>query len=125
MMLHAHSIRYAIACLKEYDFSQGNEPYNTRWRKGATYPMRRYRHKERAQPQAASLTGELFPMLERGTESSPKQKLAKPSAAIGRSWMYEQETRTRSRLGELLTTRENHIGAKRLFKMLTTIRPDL
>ena len=29
------------------------------------------------------------------------------------------------RLGVLLTTREDHIGAKRLFKMLTTIRPDL
>jgi len=42
MILHAHSIRYAIANgFKEYDFSQGNESYKYSFGvKGATYPMR-------------------------------------------------------------------------------------
>lgn len=128
MILHAHSIRYAVANgFKEYDFSQGNEPYKYSF--GAK--ERRIRCVAIATKNGLNLGGKLdrraIPdALKEATELHQNRKLAQAERCYRQ--ILDVEPRNADaihRLGELLTTRENHIGAKRLFKMLTTIRPDL
>jgi tetratricopeptide (TPR) repeat protein len=128
MLLHAHSIRYAIANgFREYDFSQGNEPYKYSF----GVKERRIRCLAVATKNGLNLGGKLdrrtIPdALKQTTELHQNGKLAEAE----RCYRYILDVEPRNadaihRLGELLTTREDHIGAKRLFKMLTTIRPDL
>jgi tetratricopeptide (TPR) repeat protein len=128
MILHAHSIRYAIANgFKEYDFSQGNEPYKYSF----GVKERRIRCVAIATKNGLNLGGKLdrrtIPdALNEATELHQNRKLAEAERCYRQ--ILDVEPRNADaihRLGELLTTRENHIGAKRLFKMLTTIRPDL
>lgn len=128
MILHAHSIRYAIANgFKEYDFSQGNEPYKYSF----GVKERRIRCVAIATKNGLNLGGKLdrrtIPdALKEATELHQNWKLAEAERCYRQ--ILDVEPRNADaihRLGELLTTRENHIGAKRLFKMLTTIRPDL
>jgi tetratricopeptide (TPR) repeat protein len=126
--LHAHSIRYAIANgFEEYDFSQGNEPYKYSF----GVKERRIRCVAIATKNGLNLGGKLdrrtIPdALKEATELHQNRKLAEAERCYRQ--ILDVEPRNADaihRLGELLTTRENHIGAKRLFKMLTTIRPDL
>ena len=63
MILHAHSIRYAIAHgFREYDFSQGNEPYKYSFGVKERLSDASLSPQRTGSISAASLTGELFPM---------------------------------------------------------------
>jgi CelD/BcsL family acetyltransferase involved in cellulose biosynthesis len=128
MMLHAHCIRYAIANgFKEYDFSRGNEPYKYSF----GVKERRIRCVAVTTKNGLNLGGK----LDRRTipdalrEATELQRNGRPAEAE-RCYRLILDVEPRNadaihRLGELLTTRENHVEAKRLFKILTTIRPEL
>jgi CelD/BcsL family acetyltransferase involved in cellulose biosynthesis len=127
VILHAHSIRHAIANgFAEYDFLRGNEPYKYSF--GVN--VRRIRYIAIGTRNGLNLSGKLdrrtmADALKESTELHQAGKLAQ--AERGYRQILEIEPGNADaihRLGQLQSTRGQHAAAKRLFKTLTEIRPE-
>lgn len=128
VILHAHSIRHAIASgFTEYDFLRGNESYKYSF----GVKERRIRYVLVGTKNGLNLGGKLdqrtIPeVLKEATELHQKGKLVE--AEQGYRQVIDTEPRNPDaihRLGQLLANKGDHASAKRLFKTLTTIRPDI
>lgn len=127
VILHAHSIRYAIANgFTEYDFLRGNEPYKYSF----GVKERRIRCTVVGTKNGLNLGGKIDPrtvpeVLEQATGLHQAGKLAEAERGY-REVLNVQPKNADAvhRLGQLFTTKGDHIAAKRLFKTLSTIRPD-
>ena len=127
VILHAHSIRYAIENgFTEYDFLRGNESYKYSF----GVKERRIRCVVVGTKNGRNLGGRLDrrtvpAALKEATELHQARKL--PQAERGYRQILEVDPQNADaihRLGQLLTTTGNHAAARRLFKTLTNIRPD-
>lgn len=127
MILHAYSIRRAIADgFSEYDFLRGNESYKYSF----GVKERRIRCVAISTGNGLNLGGRLDrrslnEALEEATKLHQATKLAQ--AERGYRQILDVEPGNCDaihRLGQLYTTRGNHAAARRLFKLLTAIRPD-
>ena len=128
VILHAHSIRYAIENgFTEYDFLRGNEPYKYSF----GVKERRIHCVVVGTRNGRNLGGKIDrrtvpAALKEATELHKARKL--PQAERGYRQILEVEPENADaihRLGQLLTTNGNHAAAQRLFKTLTNIRPNL
>lgn len=127
VILHAHSIRHAIANgITEYDFLRGNESYKYSF----GVKERRIRCVVVGTNNGLNLGGKIdrrsIPdVLKEATELHQTGKLVE--AERGYRQIIEAMPKNADaihRLGQLLAARSNHVEAKRLFKMLTAIRSD-
>jgi tetratricopeptide (TPR) repeat protein len=127
MILHAYSIRHAIANgFREYDFLRGNEPYKYSF----GVKERRIRCLAVNTRTGTNLGGKLDrrtldDALKQSTELHRAGKLVE--AERGYRLILDIEPGNADaihRLGQLLATRGNHVAAKRLFKTLTGMRGD-
>jgi CelD/BcsL family acetyltransferase involved in cellulose biosynthesis/thioredoxin-like negative regulator of GroEL len=127
LILHAHSIRHAIANgFTEYDFLRGNEPYKYSF----GVKERRIRCTVVATRNGLNLGGKVDPrtipdVLDEATKFHQGGKL--PEAERGYRDVLQVQPKNSDaihRLGQLLTSKGDHAAAKRLYKTLTTIRPD-
>lgn len=127
VILHAHSIRHAIANgFTEYDFLRGNETYKYSF----GVKERRIRCTVVATKNGLNLGGKIEPrtipdVLEQATELHQAGKL--PEAEYAYREILQVQPKNGDalhRLGQLFTTKGDHAAAKRLYKTLTTIRPD-
>lgn len=127
MILHAHSIRHAIANgFTEYDFLRGNETYKYSF----GVKERRIRSVVVSTKNGLNIGGKLdertIPgVLKEATELHQTGRLAE--AEDGYRRVIDVESRNADaihRLGQLLVAKGDHVAAKRLFKTLTAIRPD-
>lgn len=127
MILHAHSIRHAIADgFTEYDFLRGNESYKYSF----GVKERRIRCVVIGTKNGLNLGGKIDrrtarDVLKEATELHQTGKIAE--AERGYRQIIEVEPKNADaihRLGQLMAGRGNHAEAKRLFKTLTAIRPD-
>lgn len=127
VILHAHSIRHAIANgITEYDFLRGNETYKYSF----GVKERRIRCTVVATRNGLNLGGRVDPrtipdVLEEATKLHQAGKL--PEAERGYRDVLQVEPRNADaihRLGQLFTGKGDHVAAKRLYKTLTTVRPD-
>lgn len=127
LVLHAHSIRYAIENgFTEYDFLRGNETYKYSF----GVKERRIRCVVIGTRNGRNLGGKLDrrtvpAALKEATELHQARKL--PQAERGYRQILEVEpdnVDAMHRLGQLLTTSGNHAAARRLFKTLTGMRPE-
>lgn len=128
VILHAHSIRHAIAGgFTEYDFLRGNESYKYSF----GVKERRIRYVMIGTKNGLNLGGRIdqrtvSDVLEEATELHQKGKLVE--AENGYRQVMNVEPRNADaihRLGQLLASKGDHASAKRLFKSLTAIRPDI
>ena len=128
MILHAHSIRHAIANgFTEYDFLRGNESYKYSF----GVKERRIRYVMVSTKNGLNLGGRIdqrtIPdVLKEATELHQKGKLVE--AEHGYRQVMDVEPRNADaihRLGQLLANKGDHAAAKRLFKALTAIRPEI
>jgi len=128
LILHAHSIRYAIENgFTEYDFLRGNESYKYSF----GVKERRIRCTVIGTRNGRNIGGRLDrrtvqAALKEATELHQARKL--PQAERGYRQILEVDPGNADathRLGQLLTTQGNHAAARRLFKTLTTIRPEV
>lgn len=127
VILHAHSIRYAIENgIAEYDFLRGNESYKYSF----GVKERRIRCTVIGTKNGRNIGGRLDrrtvpAALKEATELHQGRKL--PQAERGYRQILEVDPENADalhRLGQLLTTNGNHAAARRLFKTLTGIRPE-
>jgi CelD/BcsL family acetyltransferase involved in cellulose biosynthesis len=127
LILHAHSIRYAIENgFTEYDFLRGNEAYKYSF----GVKERRIRCVAIDTRNGLNLGGRLdlrtIPdALKEATELHQTGKL--PEAENGYRQVLAVEPDSADavhRLGQLLAAKGDHAGAKRMFTRLTAIRPD-
>ncbi len=127
MILHAHSIRHAIANgITEYDFLRGNETYKYSF----GVKERRIRSTVVATKNGLNLGGRIDPrtvpdVLEEATKFHQSGKL--PEAEQGYRDVLQVQPKNADaihRLGQLFTGKGDHVAAKRFYKTLTTIRPD-
>nr|WP_249127773.1 GNAT family N-acetyltransferase [Bradyrhizobium lablabi] len=127
VILHAHSIRYAIENgFTEYDFLRGNEPYKYSF----GVKERRIRCTVIGTKNGRNIGGKIdrrtvAAALKEATELHQARKLAQ--AERGYRQILEVEPGNADaihRLGQLLTTNGNHTAARRMFKTLTSVRPD-
>lgn len=127
VILHAYSIRRAIAGgFVEYDFLRGNEPYKYSF----GVKERRIRSIAISTRNGLNLGGRLdrrtiAEALHEATRLHQAVKLS--DAERGYRQILDVEPGNADaihRLGQLYATRGNHAAAKRLFKLLTTIRPE-
>jgi tetratricopeptide (TPR) repeat protein len=127
VLLHAYSIRHAIACgFVEYDFLRGNEPYKYSFgcKERKIYSIVLETKSGR------NLGGRIDPrcipaLLEQATELHRKGKVA--DAEIGYRRILEVQPKHADalhRLGQLLAAKSDFAAAKRLFRNLTMVRPD-
>lgn len=128
MILHAYSIRYAIANgFTEYDFLRGNEPYKYSF----GVKERRIRCVVVDTKNGLNLGGRVDrrtvpDVLKEATELHQARKLVE--AERGYRQVLDVDASNADaihRLGQLLTTKGDRVAAKRLFKTLTAIRPDV
>ncbi|MFB9267241.1 GNAT family N-acetyltransferase [Bradyrhizobium erythrophlei] len=128
LILHAHTIRHAIANgFTEYDFLRGNESYKYSF--GAK--ERRIRCFAIGTKDGRNLGNTIDRRtvglaLKEATELHQAHKLAQ--AALGYKQILDVEPKNADaihRLGQLRATEGDHVAAKRLFTTLTTLRPDL
>jgi tetratricopeptide (TPR) repeat protein len=126
VLLHAHSIRHAIAGgFKTYDFLRGNEPYKysfgTRERRISciTVTTRHGRNlHDKLDPRSVS------EVLERATELHQKGRLG--AAEIGYRQVLGTDPRCEKALyclGQLMAAKGRHPAATQLFKALIAIKP--
>jgi CelD/BcsL family acetyltransferase involved in cellulose biosynthesis len=127
VILHAHSIRYAIENgFTEYDFLRGNEPYKYSF----GVKERSIRYTMIGTKNGRNLGGRLDPRtvpaaLKEATDLHQARKL--PQAERGYRQILEVDPENPDaihRLGQLLTTTGNHTAAQKQFKMLTKIKPE-
>jgi CelD/BcsL family acetyltransferase involved in cellulose biosynthesis len=127
MILHAYSIRYAIANgFAEYDFLRGNEPYKYSF----GVKERRIRCVVVDTRNGLNLGGRIdrrtIPdVLKQATELHQARKLVE--AERGYRQVLDSDASNADaihRLGQLLATKGDRVAAKRLFKTLTAIRPE-
>jgi len=127
VILHAHSIRYAIAKgFTEYDFLRGNEPYKYSF----GVKERRIRCVVVGTKNGLNLGGRidrrsLPDLLKEATELHQAGKLVE--AERGYRQILDVEPRNADaihRLGQLFAAKGDQIAAKRLFKTLTEIKSD-
>lgn len=127
VILHAYSIRRAIADgFAEYDFLRGNEPYKYSF----GVKERRIRSVTISTRNGLNLGGRLDrrtlgDALEEATRLHQAVKLA--DAERGYRQILDVEPGNPDaihRLGQLYATRGNHVAARRLFKLLTAIKPE-
>jgi tetratricopeptide (TPR) repeat protein len=127
VLLHAYSIRHAIERgFVEYDFLRGNEPYKYSFgcKERQIYSI------VLETRSGKNLGGGIDPrcvpdLLARATELHRKGKSAE--AEIGYRRILEVQPKHADalhRLGQLLAAKGDFVAAKRLFRILTTIRPD-
>jgi CelD/BcsL family acetyltransferase involved in cellulose biosynthesis len=125
VILHAHSIRYAIANgFTEYDFLRGNEPYKYSF----GVKERRIRCVVVGTKNGLNLGGRidrrtLPDLLKEATELHQTGKLVE--AERGYRQILDVEPRNADaihRLGQLFAAKGDQVAAKRLFKTLTEIR---
>jgi tetratricopeptide (TPR) repeat protein len=125
---HAHSIRYAIENgFTEYDFLRGNETYKYSF----GVKERSIRHIVIGTKNGRNIGGRLNSRtvpaaLKEATELHKAGKM--PQAERGYRQILEVDPQNADaihRLGQLLTTAGNHAAARKLFKTLTTIRPEV
>jgi hypothetical protein len=127
MILHAHSIRHAIAHgFVEYDFLRGNEPYKYSFgcKERKIYSIVLETKSGR------NLGGRIDPrcipdLLQQATELHRQGQSA--DAEIGYRRILEVEPKHADalhRLGQLLAAKGDFAAAKRMFRILTTVRPD-
>ena len=127
MILHAYSIRHAIAHgFVEYDFLRGNEPYKYSFgckeRKICSIVLETR--------SGRNLGGRIDPrcipdLLQQATELHRKGQPA--DAETGYRRILEVEPKHADalhRLGQLLAAKGDFTAAKRMFRILTTVRPD-
>ena len=127
MILHAYSIRHAIERgFVEYDFLRGNEPY-----KYSFGCKERKIHSIVLETRSGRNLGGRIDVrcipdvLEQATELHRKGQSA--DAEIGYRRILEVEPKHADalhRLGQLLAAKGDFAAAKRLFRILTTVRPD-
>jgi tetratricopeptide (TPR) repeat protein len=127
LVLHAYSIRYAIAHgMATYDFLRGNEPYKYMF--GA---QERHIKCIRVSTRTRRNLGDridkrsLPAVLRRATELHQSGKLAE--AELGYRQVLAvtpQDPQTLYRLGQLLATKGNHAAAKKTFKVLVAVKPE-
>ena len=127
MILHAYSIRHAIEHgFVEYDFLRGNELY-----KYSFGCNERKIHSTVLETRSGrNLGGRIDPrcipdLLQQATELHRKGKSA--DAEIGYRRILEIQPKHADalhRLGQLLAAKGDFAAAKRLFRILTTVRPD-
>ena len=127
MILHAYSIRHAIAHgFVEYDFLRGNEPYKYSFgckeRKIHSIVL----ETRSGRNLGGRIDARCIPdLLQQATELHRKGQSA--DAEIGYRRILEVEPRHADalhRLGQLLAAKGDFAAAKRLFRILTTVRPD-
>jgi CelD/BcsL family acetyltransferase involved in cellulose biosynthesis len=127
VILHAHSIRHAIANgFTEYDFLRGNESYKYSF----GVKERRIRCVVVGTKNGLNLGGTLDrrtvpDVLEQTTELHKNGKLAE--AERGYRQVLDAQPKNADaihRLGQLAATKGDHLAAKRLFKILTALKPD-
>ena len=127
MILHAYSIRHAIAHgFVEYDFLRGNEPYKYSFgckeRKIHSIVL----ETKSGRNLGGRIDARCIPdLLQQATELHRKGQSA--DAEIGYRRILEVEPRHADalhRLGQLLAAKGDFVAAKRLFRTLTTVRPD-
>lgn len=128
VILHSHSIRHAIANgFTEYDFLRGNEPYKYSF----GVKERRIRYVMVSTKNGLNLGGKIdqrtIPdVLTESTELHQKGRLVE--AEHGYRQVMDVEPKNADaihRLGQLLASKGDHAAAKRLFKTLTAIRPEI
>jgi len=128
VILHAHSIRYAIENgFTEYDFLRGNETYKYSF----GVKERSIRHTVIGTKNGRNIGGRLDSRtvpaaLKEATELHKVGKL--PQAERGYRQILEVDPQNADaihRLGQLLTATGNHAAARKQFKTLTTIRPEV
>jgi tetratricopeptide (TPR) repeat protein len=127
MILHAYSIRHAIANgFTEYDFLRGNETYKYSF----GVKERRIRCVTVGTRNGLNLGGRIDArtvpdVLKEATILHRTRRLVE--AECGYRQILEVEPTNADavhRLGQLLAAKGDHVAAKRLFKTLTVIRPD-
>lgn len=128
VILHAHSIRYAIENgFTEYDFLRGNESYKYSF----GVKERRIRCTVIGTKNGRNIGGRLDrrtvpAALKEATELHKARKLAQAERGYRQILEVDPENADAlHRLGQLLTTKGDHAAARRLFKTLTNIRPDV
>ncbi len=128
MILHAYSIRHAIANgFTEYDFLRGNESYKYSF----GVKERRIRCVVVGTKSGLNLGGRIDArtvpdVLKEATTLHRTRKLVE--AERGYRQILDVEPRNADavhQLGQLLVTKGDHVAAKRLFKTLTAIRPNI
>ncbi len=128
VILHAHSIRHAIANgFTEYDFLRGNEPYKYSF----GVKERHIRCTVVGTKNGLNLGGKIDPrtvseVLEQATGLHQGGKLLEAERAYREVLLVEPKNADAvHRLGQLFAAKGDHIAAKRLFKTLTAIRPEV
>ena len=127
MILHALSIRHAIEQgFAEYDFLRGNEPYKYSYGCAERKLRSIVLETRNGKNLGGRIDARCIPdLLEQATELHRKGKAA--DAEIGYRRILEVEPKhadTLHRLGQLLAAKSDFAAAKRLFRTLTTVRPD-
>ena len=126
LILHAHSIRYAIAGgFKIYDFLRGNEPYKY----SLATVERRISCITVTTRHGSNLHDKLDPrsvpeVLERATELHQAGRLK--AAELGYRQILDTDPESEKALyclGQLLATEGRHGAATRLFKTLVSVKP--
>lgn len=126
LILHAHSIRYAIAGgFKIYDFLRGNEPYKY----SLATVERRISCITVSTRHGGNLHAKLDPrslpeVLERATELHQAGRLK--AAELGYRQVLDTDPQSEKALyclGQLMATEGRHGAATRLFKTLVAIKP--
>ena len=127
VILHAHSIRYAIANgFTEYDFLRGNESYKysfgveeRRIRPSVAIDQEWMEH--RRQDRSPNHPGG----LKEATQLHQARKLAQAERGYRQILKVEPDNADAiHRLGQLLAAKGDFTAAKRVFRTLTTVRPD-
>ncbi|MDO8979005.1 MAG: GNAT family N-acetyltransferase [Afipia sp.] len=127
VILHAHSIRHAIANgFTEYDFLRGNEPYKYSF----GVKERHIRCTVVGTKNGLNLGGKIDPrtvpdVLQQATDLHQAGKLVEAERAYREVLNVEAKNADAiHRLGQLFANKGDHIAAKRFFKTLTAVRPD-
>ena len=127
MILHAHSIRHAIAHgFVEYDFLRGNESYKYSFgcKERKIYSI--VLETKSGRNLGGRIDLRCIPdLLQQATELHRKGQSA--DAEIGYRRILEVEPKHADalhRLGQLLAAKGDFAAAKRMFRILTTVRPD-
>jgi tetratricopeptide (TPR) repeat protein len=127
VILHAFSIRHAIELgYAEYDFLRGNEPYKYSFGCAERKILGTVLESRNGKNLGGAIDHRSIPeVLQQATELHRKGKAA--DAEMGYRRILDVQPKHADalhRLGQLLTAKSDFTAAKRLFRTLTTVRPD-